>query len=150
MKSPVKPVALSVHKDEGCYGLFEGPRQGRWVQVIRVVRGDRLAHYTLDLGPAEAYDGVTPLLMPSYGDDTVGQLQAHAEKNRHDTYWAKRREEMLAESTLIPDILRQEEQLLQVKANRSAFGPGRSVQRNVYPRQAVDRKLKEKWRGNRI
>ena len=114
----MKIVTSFILPDEECHGLFEGPRmmpmprgqQVRWVQAVYVVRDDTIAEYVQDFGPAQEYGGIQPLLMPSMGENTVAQLQAHAEKNRHDTYWAGRREEMLAESTLIEDHLRQLEQ----------------------------------------
>jgi hypothetical protein len=56
---------------------------------------------------------------------------------------------MQAESTLIPDILKQEEMLLDVVANRSNFGPGVRVQRNDFPREAVISKHKEKVKDAR-
>ena len=104
--------------DEPAYGLFEGPRmmpmprgqQWRWIQAVYVVRDDTIAEYVQDLGPAAEYERIQSLLMPSQGENTVAQLREHAEKNRHDTYWADRTDEMLSESTLIQDHLRQLEQ----------------------------------------
>jgi hypothetical protein len=52
--------------------------------------------------------------------------------------------ERQAESTLISDILKQEEELIDVRQNRSSFGPGVSVQRNDFPREAVKERSKEK------
>ena len=105
-----------VHPDEPCHGLREEPRMmpgpngsqsWRWVQTVFVVRGDAIAAHTTDFGPAENFQHVTPLMMPSFGDDTVAQLREHAEKNRHDDYWQKRAEAQLAESTLIRDHIEQ-------------------------------------------
>jgi len=149
---PVKPVALSAHPDEPAWGLFEGPRrvtmpdgtiQSRWVQEIKVVRGDRLAYFVSDFGPAEDFEDIPPLAMPSYGTDTVAQLQEFGERHRHDDTWAKRRKEQLAGSTLISDILRQEEIKLEVVRNRSHFGPLVNVQRDDFPREAVRQRRKE-------
>lgn len=107
-----------VHPDEPCYGLREEPRlipvgkgqSWRWVQTVFVVRGDAIAAHTTDFGPAESYARITPLMMPSFGTDTVAQLREHAEKNRHDTYWQDRAAEQLENSTLIEDHIRQIEQ----------------------------------------
>ena len=102
-----------VHPDEPCHGLREEPRMmpgmigWRWVQTVFVVRGDAIAAHTTDFGPAEDFANVTPLMMPSFGDDTVAQLREHAEKNRHDTYWQDRAKEQQANSTLIRDAINQ-------------------------------------------
>lgn len=106
-----------VHPDEWCHGLREEPRMmpqpdgsqsWRWVQTVFVVRGDAIAAHTTDYGPAEKFAKVTPLMIWSPGDcDTVGQLREHADKNRHDTYWYDRTQQMKAESTLIRDAIDQ-------------------------------------------
>jgi hypothetical protein len=101
------------------------------------VRGNDLAYYTQDFGPAEDFEDVTPLIMPSIGTDTVAQLQEHAEKNRHDNYWAKRRKEMLEGSTLIEDAVRSLDQEREMILNRTHLGPSLSVQRNDVPRGAI-------------
>lgn len=137
------PTAV-IHPDEPCHGLFEGPRKGRWIQQIFVIRGDAIASWTHDYGSASNFTRIQPFMMPSYGENTVAQLQAHAEKNRHDTYWANRVGEMKAESTLIADVLRQDEEMkLQIK-NRSVIGPYRTVQRNLHSQQKVREAIKEK------
>ena len=106
-----------VHPDEWAYGLREGPRMmpgpngtqsWRWVQTVWVLRGDAIAAHTTDFGPAENFQHVTELVMPSTGeDDTVAQLREHADKNRHDTYWQDRAKEQQANSTLIRDHMNQ-------------------------------------------
>ncbi len=82
----------------------------RWIQTVFVVRGDAIAAHATDYGPAADFRHVTPLFMPSFGDDTVAELREHAEKNRHDTYWQQRADEQLAGSTLIADAIRQTQQ----------------------------------------
>ena len=114
----MKIVTLFVTDDEECHGLREEPRlmpgangsqSWRWVQTVFVIRGDTIAAHTTDYGPAENFRNVTPLFMPSFGENTVAQLREHAEKNRHDTYWQNRAAEQQAESTLIRDHLAQVE-----------------------------------------
>lgn len=85
----------------------DGSQRWRWVQTVFVLRGDAIAAHTRDFGPAENFKNVTPLMMPSFGDDTVAQLREHADKNRHDTYWQGRAQAQLAESTLISDQINQ-------------------------------------------
>jgi hypothetical protein len=112
----VKIETASVHDDEPAYGLREEPRlmpgpdgssRWRWVQTVFILRGDAIAAHTRDFGPAEDYRHVTPLMMPSFGDDTVAQLREHAGRNRQDTYWRQRAKEQRAGSTLIRDHIEQ-------------------------------------------
>ncbi len=140
-------ITTQIHPDEPAYGLWEGPKNGRWIQRIFVVRGDAIAKWTKDYGPISKWPDAVEIMYPSFGENSVAQLQELAERDRHSDKWAKRGRERLAESTLIADILRQEETLIDVKANRSHFGPGVSVQRNDFPREAVINKQKEKRNG---
>ncbi len=137
-------VADWIHKDEPCHGLWEGPKGGRWIQRVFVVRGDAIAKFETDYGPVADWPDATEIIYPSFGENSVGQLQELAERDRHSDKWVKRGRESLAESTLIEDILRQEETLIDVKANRSHFGPGISIQRNDFPRKAANRKLRRR------
>ena len=126
-------VTDRIHNAEPCMGLHQRMRNGRLVEQIFVVRGDAIAKFETDYGPASDFPNFTETVYPSFGENSVGQLQELAERDRYNDKWARRRREMQAESTLIPDILRQEEILLQVRRNRSHFGPGVSVQRNDFP-----------------
>ena len=138
-------IATHVMEDEPCWGLWEGPKNGRWMQRVFVIRGDAIAKWTKDYGPISKWPDATEIMYPSFGENSVAQLQEMAERDRHSDKWAKRGRERLAESTLIKDILRQEEALLNVRANRSIIGPAITVQRNDFPRGAV----KEKRNGAR-
>ena len=138
----MKIVTSYVLPDEPCHGLYDGPRNiprkgHRWVQAVYVIRGDTIAEYLEDIGPASDYERIQPMMIPSFGENTVAQLQEFALKNRHDEYWAKRVDEMLAESTLVEDHLRQLEVDREVIRNRSHFGPGIAAQRNGYQRKAA-------------
>lgn len=146
-------VTDRIFPDEPSYGISEMPRlrkmddgseQWRWVQQVYVVRGDAIAKYETDYGPAERFVRIQPFAMPSFGDDSVAQLQEFAEKNRHDDYWAKRSDEMLAESTLIRDHLNQVEIDKAEIRNRSVIGPAISVQRNDYSQERLRRIIKER------
>ena len=140
----MKIVTRRVHPDEPCWGLREGPVNGRWLQRVCVIRGDAKAVWTRDCGPVSDWPDATEILYPSFGENSVGQLQEMAEADRHSDWGAKHRQRVAAESTLIPDILRDEEILKDVIANRSNFGLGVSVQRNDFPREAVINKFKER------
>lgn len=120
-----------------------GGTHHRWMQQVRVVRGDNLAYHLTDYGPEEDYEDVQPLVMPSFGDDTVAQLREFADKNREDRYWANRSREMMAESTLIEDHIRQIEQDRLTIKNRSVFGSGVVVERNGWPQNYAWSRIKE-------
>lgn len=137
-------VADRIFPDEPCYGLMETRESGRWIQRLWVIRGDRKAKYETDIGPVSDFPDATPLIYISDGDDTVAELQYLAEMDRRNDKWAKRRREMQSESTLIADILRQEERKIAERQNRSVFGPHHSAQRIDYPREAVKAKQKER------
>lgn len=142
-------VTDRIHSSEPCHGLYEGPKGGRWIQRVFVVRGDRIAKFETDFGPASDFPDATETIYASFGDDSVGQLQELAERDRHSDKWAKRRKEMQAESTLIADILRQEEMMMEVRRNRSHFGPLVSTQRIDFPREAVEREQRNARNRNK-
>jgi hypothetical protein len=117
----------------------------RWVQRVFVIRGDAIAKYMWDIGPVEDYENaVMPILMPSFGENTVAELQAHAEKNRHETKYMDRRREMIAESTLVDDALAQVELRYLAKSNRTVMGPYFKAERGGWPEQTAVRALKDR------
>lgn len=136
-----------VHPDEPCYGGFEGPlmrevglgSDWRWCQVVRVIRGDEKAEYLKDMGPAHDFDLVTPIMIPSFGENKVGHILELLERNRHDTYWQTRAREMQEANTLIPDMIRQAEQIHEVINNRTTFGAAGHFQRNGYSHITTER-----------
>jgi hypothetical protein len=144
-----------VLKDEPCHGMVEGPyampnpngkgTRRRWVQRVFVIRDDAIAKYLWDIGPVQDYeDRVMPILMPSFGENTVAELQAHAEKNRHETKYMDRRREMMAESTLVRDAIDQVELRYLAKSNRTVVGPHHRVERNAWPEQTAVRVLRDR------
>ena len=156
MEKTLKVVTPYVLSDEPCYGLFEGSMQvpqwngateERWIQDVVVIRNDRKAHYITDFGPANEFEHITPMMIPSFGENTVAQLQDLAERNRHDDYWYKRSQEMMASSTLIADHIRQVEEQHELIRNRSHFGSIIAVQRNGYSHLNVERMIRAKRRA---
>ena len=146
-------VTDHVVPDEGCWGLAEGPMQmphgagfqRRWVQRVFVIRGDAIAKHMIDLGPAEDWeDRASPLLMPSWGENTVAQLQEHAELNRNQSRYLDLARQQLAEATLIEDSLAGLEQQHLAKSNRTLIGPHVFSQRGDYPSQFARRELRSK------
>jgi hypothetical protein len=148
-------VTDRIYPDEECHGLAEGPlsmpypegpgMRMRWVQRVFVIRGDAIAKYMWDIGPVEDYEEtVMPMLMPSFGENTVAELQAHAEKNRHETKYMDRRREMVADSTLVQDAIDQVELRHLAKGNRTVVGPHHRVERGGWPQQTAVRALKDR------
>jgi len=157
-------VTDHIWPDEPCYGLSEGPlwmpypegegwqpgTRRRWVQRVFVIRDDAIAKYIQDIGPAEDYEGrSTPLLVPSFGENSVAELQELAEATRHNHRYSKRREEMLAASTLREDALRTVEMRYLEKQNRTVLGAGTFAQRGNFSREAVERALRDKIKVKR-
>ena len=114
------------------------------MQRTFVLRGGEVVCFQRVIGPASDYERVQPLVMPSFGENTVAEMQYWGEKNRHDTYWAGRSEEMLSESTLIKDHINQLEEKAMVRGNKSVLGPYQSTERTGYPRADEARRVKEK------
>ena len=156
--SSMQIVTLYLDPEEPAYGLWEGfevaPVPGaangetawRWLQKVFVVRGDTIAKYITDMGPAEDYELITPIFLPCHGTDTVGRLQYYAEKNRQDTYWQTRAKEQLEASTLISGLIEQEAKIHEIIRNRTTVGPYVTVQRNGYAHEETVRKYREKRR----
>lgn len=146
-------VATRVQPDEPCWGLVAGPRKAflpsgaedwHWVERYWVIRDDQIAEYSADQGPMELWGEVPPLMIPSFGENSVAQMQEMAEAHRNDDKWIKRRQEQLAASTLMRDIVRNIEEKREYIHNRSQFGPGISKQRNIYDTNVARRKLRDR------
>ena len=144
-----RPLTDGVSPNEKCYGLYEGPIGTRWIQQVKVARGDTLCLWEQDLGPASFFEKVTPLLMPSAGDDTVAELQYWATKNRSDHYWHDVSEEMKSESTLMQDAAKEYLQIEEIRRNRSVFGPAQTTQRNGWDTTRNKEIVKAKRRDRR-
>lgn len=144
-----------VFPDEPCHGLAEGSlampypeglgTRQRWVQRVFVIRDDAIAKFMWDIGPVEDYeDKCTPILMPSFGENTVAELQAHAERNRHEDKYVRRRKEMQAESTLIQDAIVEVERRYLAKSNRTIVGPSVFIQRDGWSQATAERVLRDR------
>ena len=145
-------IADKVHPDEGCWGYFTGPRMMpgypeqeayRMVEFVFVIRGDAIAKYVQDFGPADNFTYVPPLMMPSYGENPVGLMQWHGERHRNDPKWSRRMVEYKESSTLFADVIRQEEQRHLLINNHSSFGPAGTFQRNGHSRPTEWRKYRD-------
>src|SRR3989304_1792053 len=105
-------VADRIFPSEPCWGLQEGPEQRvvhpnggqemRWVQRLWVIRGDRKAKFEPDSGPASDFPDATPVIYPSFGENTVAQLQWLPGGARRNDQRAQRGEGRRGESDLLP------------------------------------------------
>lgn len=145
-------MADKVHADEGCWGYFTGPKQmpayseednPRMIEQVFVIRGDAIACYEQDFGPADNFIYVPPMMIPSWGENTVAQLQDMGERHRHDPRWAKRIQEYRESSTLFADVIRQHEQRSLLIKNQSQFGPAGTFQRNGWSRDTAWRRYRD-------
>ena len=118
--------------DEPCHGAYEGPRAGRWITAVYVIRGDAIAEYVIDHGEDIVFEKIPPMMIPSFGENRVGDLLELCERHRHDLRWWKRALEWKGESTLIRDVINQEEERRLFIRNRSTLGPYLTKQRGVY------------------
>ena len=72
--------ALFVRQDEPCYCLAErieqaaGNKGWRRIQVVTVVRNDRLANARIDLGPAESFRAPEFICPGGVTDETTGKI----------------------------------------------------------------------------
>ncbi len=149
-------VALIVHPDEPAYGLQfriapvplkDGGQERRWIQSIAVIRSDAKAWHHEDYGPAERWAHVAPLMMPSFGDDSVAQLQEEADIHRASTFPAEHLAKVKGESTLMQDVVNQMEERSEDIHNRSVIGPHITKQRDEFSQARAQRILKERMHG---
>lgn len=138
----IETTSHVLRDDEPCFGLSvrEDP-DGHFRSYLLVLRGDELQMATVDHGLNEELSGkIPPMYVPSpEGENPVGLMLQMSESHRHDLRWFKRAEEMREGSTLIRDILRQEEQLLLAAKNLTVIGPHQTTQRNGHDSTAVRR-----------
>jgi hypothetical protein len=114
-------------------GAFELHR----IQSVFVVRGDAIAAYETDLGPASIWAKVMGEGIFATGEVTVAEVMAEAEKDRHDQTGHKLKEELREGSTLTKDFLAFKEAAWEIINNRSVFGPAYTKQRNGYDKKAA-------------
>lgn len=145
----MKIVTDRISPDELCWGLKEedryitasdGKASLHRVQCVYVLRGDSIAEYTTDLGPASRWHGVPGLkLLTTAGpndtpEDRVGEVMEEAERSRGDAFERDLRAHVVGESTLIRDYWQEKEENRKRIANQSHFGPRYTKQRNGFSR----------------
>ena len=127
--------------DEPCYGLSVREEDDGFVTRLAIMRGDELQTCVIHHGPDPEYSGkIPPLFVPSTeGENPVGLMLDMSERHRHDLRYWKLAQEYKGESTLIKDVLEQDEKALLQIRNASTLGPYVSAQRNGHNHQKVVR-----------
>jgi hypothetical protein len=131
--------------DEPTWGMEVAETPSGFMTRIRVLRGGVLVWAEINHGPNAEYSGkIPPLFVPSIdGENKAGEMLQESENHRHDLRYWRRAKEMKEGSTLIRDVIRQEEEALEWVANRSVFGPALTKQRNGYSRDTTHREWNE-------
>ncbi len=139
--------------NEPCYGAAQGPRliplpdgsqQWRWLEWVFVIRGDAIAKWEKDHGPAENFKGMTETRDPLDGELSVQEVQEMMVQDRTDHYWQDKLPELRAQSTLMKDAMDQLEERRAIIHNRTVSGPGGTRQRNGFSPQAIQRIISQK------
>ena len=141
----MKILTETISPDEPCHGLLERDQMvpvGKGfalhrIQSVFVVRGDAIAAYETDLGPASIWRNVSPEGIFATGEVSVAEVMAEAEKDRHDQTGFKLKEELREGSSLVKDFLAFKEANWEIINNRSVFGPAHTKQRNGYSKKAA-------------
>lgn len=145
-----------VFANEPCFGLWEGSEMApvpdqpgamdwRRVQKVFVLRGDTIAKYIEDLGPASAFENVAPIIIRADGDkDSVQMIRESAEHSRNDDYWRRRQDELIASSTLINDIIEDADQMAEWFRSKTVIGPSHRQQREGPSLTAIRRRQTDK------
>jgi len=131
----IEIAALTIGADEPCYSLGEYnisiPQKGkRRVQVVRVMRGDKITTFRRDLGDAKKFKAEEFLLMGGGKDEVTGRIWVEHNVGEF-TDAANRLRERGAEQKETLDFLKQfrdyYQNLEKAKKSVSTFGHGRSI-----------------------
>ena len=130
-------IAREIQPDEPCWGLAEmvlnKAVSGRQrYQLIYVNRDDKIVPF---VRPLQGNLKVPTLRIPSFGDDTVGELMDLADEFRDNHNLSELLKEKKESSTLINDVIALSEMVQRIKANKTVFGVGQTTatrQRNGF------------------
>jgi hypothetical protein len=141
----IETVSHVLSSEEACFGMWVSEVNGHFVTRLKVKRGERLEDAYIDHGPSGEYAGkIPPMGVPSVeGENPVGLMLEMSEAHRHDLRWYRMAVEQQESSTLIKDVIRQEEEALLAVRNQSSFGPHQTTMRNGHNHEQVVRDFME-------
>jgi hypothetical protein len=118
---------------------------GDFVTRLKVIRGDDFLDVTINHGPNPMFASkIPPLFMAPQGAETVGFMREMSDAHRRDLRYYRMAVEQIEASTLISDVVRQEEEALSVIKNESTFGPHITKQRDGHNHEQVVRDFMDK------
>ena len=127
--------------DEPCYGMKVEETADGFVTTLRIMRGGVITQAQIRHGHNEEFSGkIPPMFVPSTeGENPVGLMLQMSEEHRHDLRYWRYSEELRGQSTLIKDVIEQEEKArLQIR-NASTLGPYVTAQRHGHSHEKVER-----------
>lgn len=126
--------------DEPCFGMSVREEDDGFVTRLVILRGDDLQTCTIKHGPSAFSGMIPPMFVPSpEGENPVGLMLEMSEHHRSDLRYWKYAEELRESSTLIKDVIEQEEKALLQVRNASVLGPHVTVQRHGHSHEKVQR-----------
>ena len=136
--SKIVTADVTLSADEPCFGMQVWEAADGFCTRLIVLQNDLPVGIVIHHGPDEEYSGKIPPLLVA-DEANVGSMLVESERHRQDLKWFKRAEEMKASSTLIADVIRQDEEARLAIKNRSTFGPHQTTQRNGHNHTQVKR-----------
>jgi len=139
--SKIETADITLGANEECFGMQVWEAADGFRTRLIFLQNDLPVGIVIHHGPDEEYSGkIPPMFIPSTeGENPVGLMLEMSERHRHDLRWFKRAEEMKQASTLIKDVIRQDEMARLAIKNQSVFGPAITKQRNGHDSTQVKR-----------
>ena len=142
--SRLEVADILLDSDEPTYGMKVWEADDGFCTKLTVIRNDLPVNLVIHHGVDKDYSGkIPPMFVPSLeGENPVGLMLQMSEEHRHDLRHWWRVQEMKAESTLIQDAIRRDEQARLAIRNQSVLGPYQTTQRNGHNHSQV---LRDWW-----
>lgn len=137
----IETADFILNGDDPTYGCTVYEDATGFCTRLVILRGGQKVGVVIHHGPDPEYSGkIPPMFIPSVeGECSVALMLEGSEQHRHDLQWYIKAKEQLAQSTLIPDIIKQEEEAREWIHNRSTFGPHVTKERNGYSHETTVR-----------
>ena len=123
--------------DERVWSAYCRNLGGRFITTFKLLRDGELADYMVDHGPEDPR--VPPTLLVTYLEHPFGEVFEAAEAHYNDLRWWKHVLDLKAQSTVLIDVVNQEDARRLIVQNKSVLGPYVRHQRNNQNPQAAER-----------